>query len=108
MQHRKEPALVATHPHAPINLLYLHNAKEIGLRAHHRIPSGGVGIPRFFPALPGCHSWGTTYEQAVKNAEEALIGFLEALQKNGESIPEGDQPAGEVSLGVFVNLPAQL
>jgi antitoxin HicB len=66
------------------------------------------GYLAFFPALPGCHTWGTTYEQAVKNAEEALIGFLEALQKNGESIPEGDQPVGEVSLGVFVNLPVQV
>ena len=24
-----------------------------------------------FPALPGCHSWGSTYEEAVRNAEEA-------------------------------------
>ena len=37
-----------------------------------------------FPALPGCHSWGASYEEAVKNAEEALLGYLEALQKNGE------------------------
>jgi antitoxin HicB len=65
-----------------------------------------AGYLAFFPALPGCHSWGTTYEEAIKNAEEALIGYLEALQKNGESIPEGDHPSGEVSLGVFVNLPA--
>jgi antitoxin HicB len=64
------------------------------------------GYLAFFPALPGCHTWGTTYEEAVKNAEEVLIGYLEALQKNGEAIPEEDHPAGEVSLGVFVNLPA--
>ncbi len=58
-----------------------------------------------FPALPGCHSWGASYEEAVKNAEEALLGYLEALQKNGEAIPQEDRPAGEVSLGVVVNLP---
>jgi predicted RNase H-like HicB family nuclease len=58
-----------------------------------------------FPALPGCHSWGASYEEAVKNAEEALLGFLEAMQKNGEAIPQGDRPTGEVSLGVVVNLP---
>ena len=58
-----------------------------------------------FPALPGCHSWGASYEEAVKNAEEALLGYLEALQKNGEAIPQEDSPAGEVSLGVVVNLP---
>jgi len=59
----------------------------------------------FFSALTGCHTWGTTYEEAVKNAEEVLIGYLEALQKNGETIPEEDRPAGEVSLGVVVSLP---
>jgi len=74
----------------------------------HPEESGYFAFFPFFPALPGCHSWGTTYEEAVKNSEEALIGFLEALQKNGESIPEGDQPVEEVSLGVFVNLPAQV
>jgi antitoxin HicB len=59
-----------------------------------------------FPALRGCHTWGDTYEEAVKNAEEALIGYLEALQKNGEEIPEEDHPSAEVSLGMVVNLPA--
>jgi predicted RNase H-like HicB family nuclease len=63
-----------------------------------------AGYLAFFPALPGCHSWGASYEEAVRNAEGTLIGYLEALQKNGESIPEGDHPPGEVSLGVFVNL----
>jgi predicted RNase H-like HicB family nuclease len=42
----------------------------------------------FFPALRGCHSWGTTYEEAVKNAEEVLTGYLEGLQINGERIPD--------------------
>lgn len=64
------------------------------------------GYLAFFPSLPGCHTWGDTYEEAVKNAEEVLIGYLEALQKNGEPIPEPDHPDEEVSLGVFVNLPA--
>jgi predicted RNase H-like HicB family nuclease len=65
-----------------------------------------AGYLAFFPALPGCHSWGGSYEEAVKNAEEVLIGFLEALQKNGEDIPQEDHPTGEASLGVLVNLPA--
>ena len=46
------------------------------------------GYLAYFPALPGCHTWGNSYEEAVKNAEEALIGYLEALHKNGEKIPE--------------------
>jgi len=45
------------------------------------------------------------YEEAVKHAEEALVGYLEALHRNGEAIPEEDHAPGEVSLGVVVNLP---
>jgi antitoxin HicB len=63
------------------------------------------GYLAYFPALAGCHTWGETYEEAVKNAEEVLVGYLEALQKNGEKIPEEDHSAAGVSLGVVVNLP---
>lgn len=45
------------------------------------------------PALPGCHSWGHTREEAIKNIKEAIEGYLEVLQqrlkqyrKIGESI----------------------
>jgi predicted RNase H-like HicB family nuclease len=33
----------------------------------------------YFPALPGCQTWGKTYEAAVRYAEEALSGYLETL-----------------------------
>jgi antitoxin HicB len=46
-----------------------------------------AGYLAFFPALPGCHTWGDAFEAAVKNADEVLIGYLEALQKSGQSIP---------------------
>jgi predicted RNase H-like HicB family nuclease len=45
------------------------------------------GFLAFYPTLPGCHTWGSTREEAITNAEEALIGYLEALQKNGEAPP---------------------
>ena len=63
------------------------------------------GYLSYFPALPGCHSWGDSFEQAVKNAEEVLVGYLEALEKNGEPIPQEQHPPGAVSLSVVVNLP---
>jgi predicted RNase H-like HicB family nuclease len=44
-----------------------------------------AGYLAFFPALPGCHTWGANYEEAVNNAEEVLIGYLEALQRNGQA-----------------------
>jgi predicted RNase H-like HicB family nuclease len=47
-----------------------------------------AGYLASFPALPGCHTWGNTFEEAVKSADEVLIGYLEALQINGERIPD--------------------
>ena len=47
----------------------------------------------------------TPYEEAVKNAEEALMGYLEALQKNGEDAPVEPAPDKDVSLGVTVKVP---
>ena len=54
-----------------------------------------------FPALPGCNTWGSTYEYAVKHAEEALAVYLETLAEHGDAIPEEDGSA-PVSLGVTV------
>ena len=42
------------------------------------------------PALPDCHSWGYTYEEALKNIKEAAELCLEAMAEDGESIPEED------------------
>jgi predicted RNase H-like HicB family nuclease len=39
------------------------------------------------PALPGCHTWGKTYDEAVSNAQEAIQGYLETLKKLGKPIP---------------------
>lgn len=33
------------------------------------------------PALPGCVSWGKSYDEAYKNIQEAVACHLEALQK---------------------------
>jgi len=42
------------------------------------------------PALPGCYSWGHTYEEALKNIKEAAALWLETLAEDGEPIPEED------------------
>jgi len=62
------------------------------------------GYLAYFPASPGCHTWGKTCEAAVKHAEEALIGFLEALRMNREDIPV-ERPSAPVSLRLAVELP---
>ena len=51
-------------------------------------PNDG-GYLAYFPALPGCQTWGDTYENAVLNAEEALSVYTDTLAENGDPIPEG-------------------
>ena len=46
------------------------------------------GYHGYFPALPGCYSWGATYDAAVKNAEDALARHLQTLPENGDSVPK--------------------
>ena len=63
------------------------------------------GYLAYFPALPGCHTWGPTYEDAVKYAEEALAGYLDALIAHGDAIPEDTAITAPVSLGITVRTP---
>ena len=39
------------------------------------------------PSLPGCHSQGDTEGEALKNIEEAIIGYLKSLRKYNQPIP---------------------
>jgi len=39
------------------------------------------------PSLPGCISQGKTREEALKNIQDAIEGYLESLKKHNESIP---------------------
>lgn len=40
------------------------------------------------PALQGCHTWGRTRRQAIKNAMEVIEGYVEMLENEGEPIPK--------------------
>lgn len=44
------------------------------------------------PSLPGCISQGKTREEALKNIQDAIKGYLESLKKHNEPIPP---PIGE-------------
>jgi predicted RNase H-like HicB family nuclease len=39
------------------------------------------------PSLPGCITQGDTWEEAISNAREAIVGYIEALKALGKSIP---------------------
>ena len=85
-------------------MVYWPSMKKQALTYTLEIERHDDGYLAYFPALPGCNTWGQTYEDAVKHAEEALIGFLEALQINGEDIPV-ERPSAPVSLGLVVDFP---
>ncbi|GGW31080.1 type II toxin-antitoxin system HicB family antitoxin [Vreelandella hamiltonii] len=40
------------------------------------------------PDLPGCHSAGDTFEEALANAKEAIDGWLEVAVEYGDPLPE--------------------
>ncbi len=57
------------------------------------------------PALPGCYSWGYTYEEAFRNIKEAAELWLETLSEDGELIPEVDPQVlkeAPITLGVIL------
>ena len=60
------------------------------------------GYLAYFPTLPGCNTWGRTYEDAVKHAEEALAVYLETLAAHGDRIPVETDIEAPVSLGITV------
>lgn len=46
------------------------------------------GYAVYFPDLPGCVSFGSSFEEAQKEAEEALGLHLYGMEKDGDDIPE--------------------
>ena len=56
------------------------------------------------PALPGCYTWGETFEEAMRMAREAIAGHVAAVRDLGEDVPvEG---AGPIVTVVDVEIPA--
>ena len=53
------------------------------------------------PALKGCHTWGYTQEEALKNIQEAVATYLESLLKHQEPIP-ADVVSDEALVSVTV------
>ena len=39
------------------------------------------------PSLPGCITQGDTWEEAIANTREAILGYIEALRTLGKPIP---------------------
>ena len=50
------------------------------------------------PALPGCISDGRTVEGAMSNIKGAILGFIEDMKADGETIPHDIDIIGNVEL----------
>jgi len=51
--------------------------QEDGSRAYHG----------YCPALPGCHTWGHTQDEALARIQEAVSLYVEDLIESGKSVP---------------------
>lgn len=54
--------------------------------------SNGGGYWAEVPVLPGCNTQGGTLAEAISNAREAIIAYVESLKLAGEPIPEETEP----------------
>jgi predicted RNase H-like HicB family nuclease len=46
----------------------------------------------YVPALPGCHTFGATIEEARDNLLEAVQLYVEMMREQGEKVPSGREP----------------
>ncbi|MEX2158813.1 MAG: type II toxin-antitoxin system HicB family antitoxin [Dehalococcoidia bacterium] len=60
----------------------------------------GRGFTVRVPALPGCVTEGRTREEALANAREAILGYIEGLEKAGEPVPEETAPVELATVAV--------
>lgn len=50
------------------------------------------GFHAFAPALPGCHTFGDTIEEARANIAEAVELHVESMLEDGEDVPVEGAP----------------
>ena len=54
-------------------------------------PAEEGGFAVSVPILPGCVSQGETFEEAKKNIQDAIHGYLDVLKEDGDEIPRESQ-----------------
>jgi len=60
------------------------------------------GFHAFVPALPGCHTFGESVEEARSNITEAMELHIESMLEDGDSIPVEREPLFITRLSVPV------
>jgi len=54
----------------------------------------------YVPALPGCHTFGDTLDEARANIAEAIQLHIESMQQDGEPVPTEHEPLFVTRLSV--------
>jgi len=77
----------------------------------HKDPDSDFGVS--FPDFPGCITAGSTIQEAMEMAKEALAGHIACMVEDGEAIPEPSDadaviadPENRADGGVIVLVPA--
>ncbi|HID55533.1 TPA: type II toxin-antitoxin system HicB family antitoxin [Candidatus Poribacteria bacterium] len=63
-------------------------------------PAEEGGYTVYVPSLPGCISEGDTYQEALKNIQEAIEGWIEVSKEFGDEIPSSDVIIDTVQVSV--------
>ena len=58
------------------------------------------GFHAYVPALPGCHSFGATVEEAHANIVEAVELHVESMLEDGETVPTEPEPIFVAKLSI--------
>ena len=61
----------------------------IGFRIEVIVEPDDVGFHAYCPALKGLHTCGDTEEEALRNAKDAAMAYLQSSIKHGDPIPIG-------------------
>ena len=64
------------------------------------LESDARGYHAFVPALPGCHTWGKTIEEARRMARDAITAYARSLIADGEPVPH------DTGMELFETIPA--
>lgn len=59
------------------------------------------GYHAFVPALPGCHTWGKTIDDAREMVRDAITAYVRSLIADGKSVPH------DLGMELFETIPAQ-
>lgn len=63
-------------------------------------PAEEGGYTAYVPSLPGCISEGDTYQEALRNIKEAIVGWIEVSEEFGDEIPPSDVIIDTVQVAV--------